>query len=129
LNFQVTSYKLQNKVVFVGFVPPEKLPEYLWASDIFVRPSLSEGLGNSFIEAMAAGLPIIGTPVGGIPDFLKDGETGLFCEPNNPQNIAEKVKLLLVDNSLRQKIIANGQKLVAEKYDWDLIAEKTRQIL
>ncbi|KKT73974.1 MAG: Glycosyltransferase [Parcubacteria group bacterium GW2011_GWB1_44_7] len=137
--------KVQNRVQFVGFVQPEKLPEYLWASDIFVRPSLSEGLGNSFIEAMAAGLPIIGTPVGGIPDFLFPPEssrlnlesgkrfnlvpTGLFCEPNNPQSIAEKVKLLLSDNSLREKIIANAQKLVAEKYDWDLIAEKMRAIL
>ena len=121
--------KVQNRVQFVGFVQPEKLPEYLWASDIFVRPSLSEGLGNSFIEAMAAGLPIIGTPVGGIPDFLKNNETGLFCEPNNVQSIAEKVKLLLSDNSLREKIIGNAQKLVAEKYDWDLIAEKMRAIL
>ena len=129
LGLQVISYKLQNRVQFVGFVEPKKLPGYLWVSDIFVRPSLSEGLGNSFLEAMAAGLPIIGTPVGGIPDFLKDGETGLFCKPNNSKSIAEKVKLLLADNSLRQKIIANAQKLVAEKYDWNLIAEKMRQIL
>jgi len=130
-NLQLTTHdlRLENRVQFVGFVPPEKLPEYLWASDIFVRPSLSEGLGNSFLEAMAAGLPIVGTPIGGIPDFLKDGETGLFCKPNNPKSIAEKVKLLLADNSLRQKIIANAQKLVAEKYDWNLIAEKMRQIL
>jgi len=137
--------KLQNRVRFVGFVQPEKLPEYLWASDIFVRPSLSEGLGNSFIEAMAAGLPIIGTPVGGIPDFLFDpssrlnlgsserfnlyGQTGLFCEPNNPQGIAEKVKLLLTDNSFRQKIITNAQKLVAEKYNWNLLAQNIGKII
>src|SRR3989344_4085550 len=68
-NLQLTTHdlRLENRVRFVGFVPPEKLPEYLWASDIFVRPSLSEGLGNSFLEAMAAGLPIVGTPIGGIP--------------------------------------------------------------
>jgi len=74
-------------------------------------------------------LPIIGTPVGGIPDFLKDGETGLFCEPNNPKSIAEKVKLLLADNSFRQKIVTNAQKLVAEKYDWELVAEQMRLML
>ncbi|MFA6273184.1 MAG: glycosyltransferase family 4 protein [Candidatus Paceibacterota bacterium] len=143
LKFKVKSLKLEERVRFLGFVEPEKIPEYLWTSDIFIRPSLSEGLGNSFIEAMTAGLPIIGTSVGGIPDFLfppersdlKSGErsdlipTGLFCEPNNPQSIAEKVKLLLADNSLRQKIIANGQKLVAEKYDWNLIANQMRQVL
>ncbi|HEY4496307.1 MAG TPA: glycosyltransferase family 4 protein [Candidatus Paceibacterota bacterium] len=142
LKLQVIRYKLQDRVVFVGFVQPEKLPKYLWASDIFVRPSLSEGLGNSFIEAMAAGLPIIGTPVGGIPDFLFPPErsdlstdlrsnlvpTGIFCEPNNPRSIAEKVKLLLADNPLRQKIIANAQKLVAGKHNWNLIAEQMRLI-
>lgn len=144
LKRKAKSEKLEDRIKFAGFVVPEKIPEYLWSGDIFIRPSLSEGMGNSFIEAMAAGLPIIGTPVGGIPDFLFPPEssrlnlgsekrfnlipTGLFCEPNNPQNIAEKVKSLLADNSLRQKIIANAQKLVAEKYDWNIIAEQMRLI-
>lgn len=129
LKRKAKSEKLESRIKFIGFVVPEKIPEYLWSGDIFIRPSLSEGMGNSFIEAMATGLPIIGTPVGGIPDFLKDGETGLFCELNNPQSIAEKVKLLLTNDSLRQKIVANGQKLVAEKYDWNLIADQMRQTL
>lgn len=146
-NLQLTTnnLRLENRVRFVGFVQPEKLPAELWTSDIFVRPSLSEGLGNSFIEAMAAGLPIIGTPVGGIPDFLFDpssrlnlgsserfnlyGQTGLFCKPNNPQSVAEKVKLLLTDNPLRQKIITNAQKLIAEKYDWNLVAQNIGKII
>ena len=70
LKLKVQNAKLEDRVKFLGFVPHEKLPPYLWASDIFVRPSLSEGMGNSFIEAMAAGLPVVGTPVGGITDFL-----------------------------------------------------------
>lgn len=145
LKRKAKSEKLEGRIKFAGFVVPEKIPEYLWSGDIFIRPSLSEGMGNSFIEAMAAGLPIIGTPVGGIPDFLFPPEssklnleseqrfnlcpTGLFCKTNNPKSIAKKVKLLLADNSLRQKIIANSQKLVAEKYDWNLIAEKMSQTL
>ena len=56
----------------------EDIPKYLWEADVFVRPSRSEGLGTAFLEAMAAGLPIIGTNVGGIPAFLKGGETGPF---------------------------------------------------
>ncbi|HZZ99704.1 MAG TPA: glycosyltransferase, partial [Candidatus Paceibacterota bacterium] len=67
-----------DSVRFIGSVPYEKVPQYLAASDIFVRPSRSEGLGTAFLEAMACGLPIVGTDVGGIPDFLEDGETGLF---------------------------------------------------
>src|SRR3989338_7534047 len=66
-----------HRVHFLGHLSQDDIPPYLWASDVFCRPSLSEGLGNAFLEAMAAGVPVIGTPVGGIPDFLKDGETGL----------------------------------------------------
>ncbi|MBU1102183.1 glycosyltransferase family 4 protein, partial [Patescibacteria group bacterium] len=106
----------------------EDVPKYLAISDVFVRPSLSEGLGNSFLEAMAAGVPIIGTKVGGIPDFLRDGETGLFCEARNPQSIAEKITLLLSDEILRQRLIANARKLVEEKYNWDNIAQKMGNI-
>lgn len=79
LKSKVTNLKLEDRVIFVGFISHELLPLYLKASDIFVRPSLSEGLGNSFLEAMAAGIPVVGTPVGGIPDFLTDRETGIFA--------------------------------------------------
>ncbi len=84
--------KLEPRVKFVGFVPHREIPLYLHASHIFVRPSLSEGMGVSFVEAMAAGLPVVATPVGGIPDFLVDTKTGLFCEVENPKSIAEKVE-------------------------------------
>ena len=105
------------------------MPAYLWMSDIFIRPSLSEGMGNSFIEAMAAGVPIIGTRVGGIPDFLVDGETGLFCEVRDSQSIADKINILLSDEALRQSLIANGRKIVSEKYNWDGIAGRMKGII
>ena len=97
-------------------------------ADLFVRASRSEGLGSAFIEAMAAGLPIIGTPVGGIPDFLKNEETGLFCEVGDPKDLAEKIILLFNNRQLREKLIKNGLELVRAKYDWDKIAEKFREI-
>src|SRR3989344_7800256 len=71
LKFKIKNLKLEDRVEFLGFVPQNEIPVYLHEADIFVRPSLSEGQGISFIEAMAAGLPVIATPVGGIPDFLK----------------------------------------------------------
>ena len=128
LKFKVENLKLKDKVLFLGSMMPEEVPQYLAISDVFVRPSLSEGLGNVFLEAMAAGVPVIGTRVGGIPDFLIDGETGLFCEVRNPKSIAEKISLLLPDENLRQKLIANGKKLVMEKYDWDKIAAQMEKI-
>jgi glycosyltransferase involved in cell wall biosynthesis len=135
LKLQVSSYKLQNKVLFLGDISHNEVPKYLAVSDVFVRPSLSEGLGNSFLEAMAAGVPVIGTPVGGIPDFLFDPQknpdrppTGLFCEVRNPKSIAEKIKILLENSELRQKIIQNAKELVEQNYDWDLIARKMKNI-
>ncbi len=117
-----------DKVDFLGHVEPDEVPSYLLQSTIFARASRSEGLGNSFLEAMAAGLPVIGTNVGGIPDFLRDGETGLFVKVDDPKDLAEKLDRLSRDRNLREKLIANGKRLVSEKYTWDIIAAKMRNI-
>ncbi len=119
---------LRDKVLFLGYVNHQNLPQYLQMADVFIRPSRSEGLGTAFLEAMAAGLPIIATKVGGIPDFLKDGETGFFCEVNNPADLATKIKLLLGDETLRRRLISNGQNLVIQNYDWQPIAAKMKTI-
>lgn len=112
----------------VSNAPHEEIPKHLAQADIFVRPSRSEGLGTAFLEAMAAELPIIGTRVGGIPDFLKDGETGLFAKVNDPKDLADKIILLLKDENLRQKLAQSGRKLVEEKYQWSKIASRMKKI-
>ena len=127
LKLKAKSLQLEARIKFLGLVSQHEIPKYLHDSDVFIRPSLSEGMGNSFIEAMAAGLPVIATPVGGIPDFLKDGETGLFCKVHDPASIAEQVKRLMDDSPLRQQIINNARKMVSEKYDWDLISKEMRE--
>ena len=120
---------LKDKVVFEGEINHRDLAKYYSSADVFVRASLSEGLGISFLEAMATGLPIIGTPVGGIPDFLEDRKTGLFCQVNNPQDIAEKIKEILENDELRKTLIHNGLNLVREKYSWNSVAQKMERIL
>ena len=97
---------------------------YLADAHVFVRPSLSEGMGNSFLEAMAAGLPVIATPVGGIPDFLRHEETGLFCEVKNPRSIARQAARLFADRMLREKIIANARRQALARYNWDTVAHE-----
>ncbi|MFH1473038.1 MAG: glycosyltransferase [bacterium] len=131
LKFKVKSLKLENRVEFLGHISHYDISKYLHSADIFIRPSLSEGFGNSFIEAMAAGLPVIATPVGGIVDFLKppsnsSGQvaTGLFCEVHNPESIAEQVKRLIANEPLRKSLIANASRIVQERYEWDLIARE-----
>jgi glycosyltransferase involved in cell wall biosynthesis len=118
----VTDLNLQSRVVFLGQKSHAELPALIQSADIFIRPSLSEGLGNSFLEAMSAGLPIIGTPVGGIPDFLVDGETGVFCQPRNPESIANAARRIQEEPGLREKLIRQGAELVSEQYDWEGIA-------
>ncbi len=121
-------FKISGKVSFLGSVPNDKINDYLLKADVFVRPSRSEGLGTAFLEAMAAGVPVIATPVGGIPDFLKDPSTnsgqatGLFCKVEDPQDLAEKIAMLLEDENLYFKLSKNGRKLVEEKYSWDKAA-------
>lgn len=111
-----------DRTIFLGYMPHAEMPKYLKISEIFIRPALSEGFGNSFIEAMAAGIPVIATPVGGIVDFVTDRETGLFVNVKDPASIAEKVKLLESDAELRRSIIEKGREMAIEKYDWNLIA-------
>jgi glycosyltransferase involved in cell wall biosynthesis len=120
---------LEKRVVFLGKRGHDELPGILQSADIFVRASLSEGLGNAFLEAMACGLPIIGTPVGGIPDFLTDGETGVFCAPRNPESIAIAVKRIQSEPGLREKLIRQGEALVREQYGWDGIALRIKGML
>lgn len=118
---------IKDKVIFTGSISHEDLPLYLKISDVFVKPSRSEGLGSAFLEAMAAGVPIIGTKVGGIPDFLEDRKTGLFCT-TEPDDIAFKIRIILENDKLRQEMINNAAALVRERYDWDKIAEKFREL-
>lgn len=125
---QIINFKLESRVKMFGTIKNELIPRYLARADVFVRPSLSEGQGISFLEAMAAGVPVIGTRVGGIVDFLRDGETGLFCEINNPESIAEKIKIYLDNKALTDKIKINARELVIKNYDWDLIAKRMEKI-
>jgi glycosyltransferase involved in cell wall biosynthesis len=120
--------KIEKFVVFTGEAPHERIAEYYAAADIFVRPSRSEGLGTAFLEAMANGLPIIGTPVGGIVDFLRNGETGLVCRVDDPHDLAENITMLFNDALLYSKLRTNGRQLVEEYYNWNRIAERMKTI-
>lgn len=117
---------VRKRVWFSGFVDQKDIPVFLRVSDIFIRASRSEGFGNSFIEAMAAGLPVIATPVGGITDFIDDRETGLFACPDNPKSIVEAVNEIIENRILREKISYAGSVRVRERYDWDVVVPQMR---
>lgn len=121
------------RVIFLGQVEHRHVPIYLHVSDVFVRPSLIEGMGSSFIESFAAGIPVVATSVGGIPDFLFDPDrnpdyepTGLFCNVQDPESIAHAVKKYMENPTLTARIITNAKALAKEKYDWELIARDAK---
>lgn len=114
---------VEGRVKFLGYVSHDDMPPYLHAADIFIRPSRSEGQGASFIEAMAAGLPLVATTVGGIADFLVDGETGFAVEPNNPKSIADTLTRAF-KNPQELSSIMNNVKNRAKQYDWDMLAKR-----
>lgn len=116
--------RVDDRVRFVGSVGHSEVPSYLSLADVFVRPSVSEGLGTAFLEALACEVPIVGTPVGGIPDFLVPEKTGLFCEPGEPSTIAAAVSRFLSDPTLARGCAARGRAMVEREYRWDTVAAR-----
>jgi len=113
----------QGRYTMLGEKTHQEIIEYYSVADLSILPSLMEATSISGLEAMAASLPLIGTKVGGIPVLLQDGINGYLCEPSNPEDLAEKIDMLLEVN---YKILGENSKiLVEEKFDWSMIAKKT----
>ncbi len=123
LERQAQMLGVADRIRFMGQLARERLPIALRAADVFVRPSLTEGLGTAFLEAMAAGTPVIATPVGGIVDFLHDGENGFFTPPHDPHMLARTIeRVAALDATQRSAVITKARTLVFREYDWDTIA-------
>ncbi len=120
---------VSERVRFLGEVSQAELPALLSACDLFTRPSRSEGMGISFIEAMAAGLPVIATRVGGIPDFLTEGETGWTVDVDAPQQIADAARRIMGDPARTSGIIGRAKAMALRDYDWDLVAKRMRALM
>jgi N-acetyl-alpha-D-glucosaminyl L-malate synthase BshA len=127
LELLVNKLFLTKNVLFAGRIPYEDIPKYLTLSDMIVLPSLEEGFPNILLEAMASGLPIVATNVGGIPEIIKNGENGFLVAPKNPGAIAEKVLYLFENNELRRRIIENNKEEV-KRYCGQDITEKLEEI-
>lgn len=85
-------------------------------SDVFVLASENETFGQVFVEAMACGLPVIGTKVGGIPEIISDSYNGYLVDPDDASGLAQRIEEILTEESLRNELITAGKKVVAEKF-------------
>ncbi len=95
-------------IEFIGRVPNSKIGEILNTADIFINTSNKDNMPLSLFEALACGLPVISTNVGGIPDYFTDGINGFLIEPNNKEQLTNKILYVLNNQDEVQKIIDNG---------------------
>jgi len=112
LKEQVKRAGLVDKVLFLGWRPD--VEEIMGCFDIFVLPSLNEGMGRVLVEAMAAGLPIVASRVGGIPDLVKDGHNGLLVPPADAIALEKAISSLIEDKEKRKKMGQVGTKMCRE---------------
>jgi len=115
---------LKKNVFFLGNIEPQELPYYYNQADVFVLPSLVEGLPVVLMEALACGLPIVATRIAGIPDMIKDGQNGFLVSPQSPKELSRAVINILLNGELRKNIAKEAQKTAREKYDWSVIVEQ-----
>lgn len=121
LHKQVQDLQLEKQVRFFGEYNHASLLKLQQSSDIFLFPSFNEGMSNSMLEAMASGLPVLMTPTGGAKELITDGENGFLIAFRNPQDIAEKLSLLLDDEKLRREMSEKSREK-AVSLSWDNVA-------
>jgi glycosyltransferase involved in cell wall biosynthesis len=112
----VRQQQLNGIVQFTGSRTPQEVQMLLRSSDIFVLPSLWEGMPGSVMEAMAAGLPVVGTDVAGTRELVLDGTTGYLVPAKNPQQLAARLQRLLEDPALRVRMGEEGRKRIEQHF-------------
>ena len=117
-----------SKLRFAGWVPHDDLPRFLNDLKLLVLPSYTEGLPNIMLEAMACGTPVLATPVGAVPDVIRDGETGFIMESNSPACIAGNIVRALNHPDL-ERIAGNARALVEREFTLEKAVERYRQVL
>lgn len=124
------SAALPAEIIFTGKLPPEALASEYKTANVFTLPAIvdskgdTEGLGVVLIEAMELGLPIVASNVGGIPDVVIDGVSGILVPEKDPEALANAYKRLAADPELIKHLLVGSQKRIAECFTWDGIIQR-----
>lgn len=124
----VHDLNLEDETVFTGKIAHELVPVYDNMLSVSVSVSNSESFGVAIIEASACGKPVVVSDVGGLPEVVENGVTGIVVPPRNPEKTAEAIEKLILDEKLRKKMGEAGRKRVAKFYDWDKNVEQMLEI-
>ena len=124
-----TQLGIADRVHFLGFLTEDEIVRELESSDLFVLPSLVEGIPVSAMEAMAVGVPVIATNIAGTSELIEDGKTGLLVRPSDPEALAEAVIRMIGDHPFRLRAAELGRQKVVDEFDVDKEATKLRRHL
>jgi len=119
----IVSMNLQESVKLIGYIPDSELPFYYAAADVFALHTLYEGFGIVIIEAMASGLPIVTTDVGGMDDIVQDNGAGIIVSPNSPSEMAEAI-LSTLDTKNNRKYAEHARRAAEEKYSIEKVCQQ-----
>jgi glycosyltransferase involved in cell wall biosynthesis len=122
----VNKLNLQDKIIFTG--SRKDIPAIMNALDLFVLPSLKEPFGLVFLEAQACGKPVIATRVGGIPEAIKDGETGILVKAGDGEALAAAIIHLMSEPATRQRMGVEGRKRVEENFSVQSMVRNTEKL-
>jgi phosphatidylinositol alpha-1,6-mannosyltransferase len=129
-----TDIGVSESVEFLGYVPDDELPSLYNSADVFLMPNRREGtsvegFGIVFLEANAAGIPVVGGNHGGVTDAVINEETGYLVDPQDTDAIASAVVDLLMNKSKRKKMGKRGRKRVVQGFDWNRVTDRFKQVL
>lgn len=122
------------KIIAVGWIPPAKVRDYLNMASVAVVPNKKESISSFYtsplklFEYMASGIPVVASDLPSIREIIKDGETGILVEPDNPEKLAESINMLIENEELASRISIKAQEL-AQQYDWKKRGERIRQFI
>jgi len=119
---------LEGRVVFTGYVPEAEKAAHFRFADVFLFPSAMEGFGFSVAEAMSAGVPVVASDRGSIPELVAEGQSGFVCDPSVPDRFVERLLLLLGDAALRDKFGAAARERADRLFRWEACVEGTRRV-
>ena len=122
----VKEMQINDRVIFTGRLTEEELIEIYRCADLFVLPSLSEGVPTTILEAMYFGVPVVATDIPGVKDHFKD--VALLVPPKNEDRLAEAIVKLLEDEELTRRLSKAGEELVKNRYTWDVVARGYEKI-
>ena len=126
LQDMITRLNIDKNVILAGFV--NNPLDYMNQVDLIVNPSLTEGLPNVILEALALRKPVVATAVGGVPEIIQDGVSGHLVRPGNPHDLAEKILFVLDNPSIMAKTAENGYQLLQEKFSLEAQTEKLQNL-